>query len=137
MEEEMQGPHVPKHLKLDPDCLLPMPWQIFDAKTYLGSIAMASELDNLLKYNMTAVGTIFSEFLFEAFHPDKNEAVAKFQARMDLPCDHPGDIRSLINLSVTEEVLASLDYDQETFDFLGDAFEELFCNLDMDRVCLY
>ena len=94
----------------------------------------------LLKYNMISVGTVLTEFLMSV-KPDDNENMAKFEAIIKdsgFPhANHEGDVQSLVNLSVADEILAGLDYGEpEKFAYLGEAFEESFYNLDMDRVCI-
>eukprot|EP00571_Detonula_confervacea_P012912 CAMPEP_0172304776 /NCGR_PEP_ID=MMETSP1058-20130122/6157_1 /TAXON_ID=83371 /ORGANISM="Detonula confervacea, Strain CCMP 353" /LENGTH=515 /DNA_ID=CAMNT_0013016149 /DNA_START=274 /DNA_END=1821 /DNA_ORIENTATION=+ len=137
--EDVEDVHVPKHVQIDPSCHMPMPLQIHEKKSFLLFVeGLNCELGNLLKYNMVAVGTVFNQFLYETFHPNNNESIARFTARADLPVMHPGDVRGLVNIGVVGKVLAGLDYDQEdTYEHLAEAFEDFFNNLDMSRVCLY
>jgi hypothetical protein len=127
--------------KIDTTLAYPIPWQVHEANLRLtfGSLMSESE-SRLLKYNMISVGTVLTEFLM-SLKPDDNENMAKFEAIIKdsgFPhANHEGDVQSLVNLSVADEILAGLDYGEpEKFAYLGEAFEEFFYNLDMDRVCI-
>ena len=142
IEEKMQGPNVPEHLKIDPSSPFPMPFQMHEARFYILCQSLMSELRGILQYNMVAVGTTCAQFLHETFHPDRNEGVARVASRPDLPFNHPGAFRTFINMGIAEEVLIGLDYcDEDTlmdkYSYLAEAFENFFENLDMDSVHIY
>lgn len=104
---------------------------------YLVVSAFTSEADDLLKYVMVSVGTVFAEFLFKTFNPDESESITQLMARSDFPSNNSGDIRSLLNVGFASEVLGGLDYDPEKYSYLSDAFESFFNNIDLDRVLLH
>lgn len=139
--KEVEGP-LHKPLKLESNNLLPIPWKIHYKHTRLIFASIVSDFESrLLKYNMVAVGTVISQFLYETFSPDSIENIERFEAKVKASrfpsSDHTGNLRSLVNCSLADEILACLDYDPDKFAYLGDAFEQFFYNLDMNRVCIF
>ena len=137
--EGTEDEEIPKPFQIDPSSYFPLSLQIQEKKSFLVlAKGVVCELDNLLKYNMVAVSTVFSQFLFETFHPDEYDKISSLEARLDLPVDHPGDVRGLVNICVAEEILEDLDYaNEESYKQLAENFENFFINLDMDRVLLH
>ena len=84
---------------------------------------------------------MFSKFLYDTFHPDSNEHIAKYKAKLKASgaSDVRGDLRSFVNCGISDAILASLDYDSDPgrFQYLGEAFEDFFYSLDQDRVCIF
>lgn len=99
---------------------------------------MADFDSGLLKYNMVAVGTVFSQFLHETFNPDNYEHIAEYEAKLKefFRTCQKGELRSYAQYGIVDEILAVLDFDPEPekLQYLGEAFEDFFNNLDLDRV---
>ncbi len=118
---------------------LPIPWQIHDRRLRLLAGAILADFDSgLLKYNMVAVGTVFSQFLHETFNPDNYEHIAEYEAKLKefFRTCQKGELRSYAQYGIVDEILAVLDFDPEPekLQYLGEAFEDFFNNLDLDRV---
>ncbi len=136
---QQQGVDLNNSLKIDPRNPLPVPWQIHDVHIRLLARSIMADFESgLLKYNMVAVGTVFSQFLHDTFHPDNNEHIAEYEAKLKElgRADHKGDLRSLVAIGIVDKILAILDFDPEPEKllYLGEAFEEFFYNLDLERV---
>ena len=134
-----RGKDLNEPLTIDPKSEWPVPWQIHESQIRLICASILNDFESrLLQYNMVAVGTVFSQFLCETFDPNNNAHIAEFDTKLKAlgSIHHKGDFRSLVNCSVVDAILAGLDYDPEPekFQYLGDAFEDFFYNLDMDRV---
>jgi len=130
-----QGLDLHKPLKIDPKDPFPIPWQIHEAQTRLLFASILDDFDS-----RTTVGTVLSQFLYNAFHPDSNEHIAKYEAKLKASgaSDVRGDLRSFVNCGISDAILASLDYDSDPgFQYLGEAFEDFFYSLDQDRVCIF
>ena len=95
---------------------MPIQLQVHESHIRLIYASIMNDFDSrLLKYNMVAVGTVFSQFLCDTFNPDGNEHVAEYEAKIKSlgSTDHRGDIRSLVNCGIVDRILAGLDYDPD------------------------
>ncbi|KAL7493147.1 hypothetical protein ACHAWT_006745, partial [Skeletonema menzelii] len=89
-----QGVNLNKPLKIDPRSPVPIQLQVHESHIRLIYASIMNDFDSrLLKYNMVAVGTVFSQFLCDTFNPDGNEHVAEYEAKIKSlgSTDHRGD----------------------------------------------
>jgi hypothetical protein len=125
---------APDGLQIDAKCCMPMSIQVFQLQMLRIATAFEEEYYAFLRYNMVSVAAVFNEFLAEIFDPEEDAEAARLMNRTDLPTQEPCYLQGLLNMTLADTVLGSLDYDDDRYSHLGEAFEKFFHDLDLDRV---